>query len=77
MSPFDDVKSFRRRELGVDMICHVKRGGWIEIVATSTPRGRLTDAPSVYDSGGGLYMRDFRNALRRHARWILRGAPLS
>ena len=61
--------SYRRSELGVDMICHVDGRGWTEIVAT----GGYTDAASIFDHtafSGSIVKSELRNALRRHARHV-------
>lgn len=68
---YDTLNSYYRNELGVKMVCHVKRGGWTEIVAL----GGYTDRPSIFDhtafSGRNLEL-ELRNALRRHARLVIR-----
>lgn len=64
---YDDIARVERRELGVDMVCYTKRGGYTEIVAI----GPYTDAASIFDhSANHDVARELRNALRRHARWV-------
>lgn len=70
---YDTLRSYRRTELGVEMVCHVKRGGYTEIVAT----GPYPDWCSIFDHNafsGATQNRMLRNALRRHARAVKRGA---
>lgn len=74
MPYYTTVRSFHRREFGVDLVCHVKQGGYTEIVAL----GPFTDRASVYDNDafgdGPTGRREFRNQLRRHARAVKRMA---
>lgn len=66
---YDDVSGpIYRTELGVPMVCYRKHGGYTEIVAMYG-----TDRPSIFDHSGyseRVGKSEFRNALRRHARWI-------
>jgi len=73
MAYYDDVSSATRTELGITMVCYVKRGGYTEIVASGQG---YTDAATVFDHSAfneNTAKRELRNALRRHARLVKRG----
>ena len=66
---YDTLHTYYRNELGVNMVCHVLRGGYTQIHAC----GPYSDAPSVFDHSAfsGKYVKsELRNALRRHARLV-------
>ena len=70
MAYYDTIKSFYRHELGVKLVCHVKRGGYTEIHAS----GPYPDFGHVFDNNafeGPSFNQEFRNALRRRARAAL------
>ena len=58
---------------GVEMLVH-RRAGWTEIVATNGP---WTDAPAIFDHTAFApadARRELRNAMRRHARYVVSDA---
>lgn len=65
-------KTTVRRELGVTMYCHYSKRHGYTIV-----QGAGFDAPSCFDDsafypGSAEHRSEFRNHLRRHARWVRR-----
>lgn len=69
MAYYNDVRSYPRTELGVPMMCHVKQGGYTEIVA----RSPFPDYASIFDHStfsGQDQERELRKVLRRHARQV-------
>lgn len=73
MSARRPVGTFYRVEHGVRMAVHVEPGGYMLISAT----GPYTDAYSVHDDATlvpAARASELRNALRRHARYVLADA---
>lgn len=78
MPYYDTVKTTYRKESGVMFACHVKRGGYTELVAVGryddpgvVTMGGFTDAPVVFDHSAfdeRTARSELRNAMRRRAR---------